>query len=106
MDCLQFDLRFIKVGKKHLTMKVSTPLIKLLYGYRGSRRLWKDAVAEAATNLTLKPNTVDNSLHMDKDSNEQHVPVEDDNFSGDAQFPRRGAKIEPAVLGKKGSHSH
>ena len=37
---------------------------RALYGYRGSPRFWKDAVAEAATDLGLKPSKIDNSLYM------------------------------------------
>ena len=38
---------------------------KALYGYRGSPRLLKDVVSEAAKDLRLKPSKIDNSLHMD-----------------------------------------
>ena len=37
---------------------------KVLYGHRGSPRYWKDAVAEAAKDLGLKPSKIDNSLCM------------------------------------------
>ena len=37
---------------------------KALYGHRGSPRYWKDAVAEAAKELGLKPSKIDNSLYL------------------------------------------
>ena len=36
---------------------------KALHGQRGSPRYWKDAVAEAAEDLGLKPSKIDNSVH-------------------------------------------
>ena len=37
---------------------------KALYGHKSSPRYWKDAVADAAEDLGLKPSKIDNSLYM------------------------------------------
>ena len=56
---------------------------KALYGYRGSPRHWKDAMAEAAKDLGLKPGNIDNSLDMDPGNFIQYVHVVDKLLSGD-----------------------
>ena len=61
---------------------------KALAGYRGSPRFWKDAAAEAAKDLGLKPSTIDNSLHMDPVRFLQYVHVDDEHLSGNDQVVR------------------
>ena len=55
---------------------------KALYGHTGSPRYWKDAVAEAAKDLGLKPSKIDNSLFMDPGNFIQYVHVDDELLSG------------------------
>ena len=55
---------------------------KALYAHRGSPRYWKDAVAEAAKDLALKPSKIDNSLYMDPGNFIQYVHVDDELLSG------------------------
>ena len=55
------------------------------YGYQGSPRYWKDAVAEAAKDLGLKPSKIDNSLYMDPGNFILYVRVDDELLSGDDQ---------------------
>ena len=81
----------------HSTIKVSTKWTKLLFGYRGSRRYWKDAVSEAAKGLGLKPSKTDNSLHLDPGNLIQHAHVDDELFSGDDQLVR---DMEPKLQQK------
>ena len=61
---------------------------KALHGYRGSPRYWKDAVAEAAKDLGLKPSKIDNSLYMDPGNFIQYVHVDDELSSGDDELVR------------------
>ena len=50
---------------------------KALYVHGGSPRYWKDAVAEAAKDLGLKPSKIGNSLYMDPGNFIQYVHVDD-----------------------------
>ena len=59
---------------------------KALCGHRGSPRCWKDAVAEAAEDLGLKPSKIDNSLHMDPGNFIQYVHVDDELLSRDGRL--------------------
>ena len=59
-----------------------------LYGYRGSPRFRNDAVSEAAKDLGLKPNKIDDSLHIDPGNFIQDVYVDGDLLSGDDQLVR------------------
>ena len=61
---------------------------KALYGHRGSPRYCKDAVAEAAKDLGLKPSKIDNSLYMENENFIQHVHVDDELLSGDDRLVR------------------
>ena len=64
-----------------------------MYGHRGSPRNWKDAVAEAAKDLALKPSKIDNSLYMDPGNFIQYVHVDDELLSGDDRLVRDMCKI-------------
>ena len=61
---------------------------KALYGHRGSTRYWKDAVAEAARDLGLKPSTIENFLYMDPGDSIRYVHVDDEPLSGDDRLVR------------------
>ena len=64
-------------------MKHFSKVDKALYGHRGSPPYWKDAVVEAAKDVGLKPNKIDNSLYMDPGNFIQYVHVDDELLSGD-----------------------
>ena len=64
-------------------MKHFNKVDKALYGHRGSPGYWKDAVAEAAKDLGLKPSKIDNSLYMDPGNFIQYVHADDELLSGD-----------------------
>ena len=66
---------------------------KALYGNRGSPRYWKDAVAEAAEDLGLKPSKMDKSVYMDPGNFIQYVHVDDELLSGDDQLVRDMVEI-------------
>ena len=71
---------------------------KALSGCRGSPRLWKDAVAEAAKELGLKPCKIDNSLHLDPVKFLQHAHIDDPHLSGNNRLVRgHGAKVATKV---------
>ena len=73
-----------------------------LYGHRGSPRYWKDAVAEAASDLGLKPSKIDNSLYMDPGNFIQYVHVDDELLSGDDRLVRDTVhKLKQKFLVKK-----
>ena len=75
---------------------------KSLYGHRGSPRYWKDAVAEAARDLGLKPSKIDNSLYMDPGNFIQYVHVDDELLSGDDRLVRDMVqKLQQKFLVKK-----
>ena len=75
---------------------------KALYGHRGSPRYWKDAVAEAAKDLGLKPSKIDNSLYMDPRNVIQYVHVDDELISGDDRLVRDMVqKLKQKFLVKK-----
>ena len=61
---------------------------KALYGHRGSPRYWKDAVAEAARDLGLKPSKIDNSLYVVPGNFIQYVHVDDELLSRDDRVVR------------------
>ena len=75
---------------------------KALYGHKSSPRYWKDAVAEAAKDLGLKPSKIDNSLDMDPGNFIQHVHVDDELLSGDDRLVRDMVqKLKQKFLVKK-----
>ena len=75
---------------------------KALYGHRDSPRYWKDAVAEAAEDLGLKPSKIDNSLCMDPANFIQGVHVDDEPLSGDDRLVRDMVqKLKQKFLVKK-----
>ena len=75
---------------------------KALYGHRGSPRYCKDAVAEAAKDLGLKPSKIDNSLYMDPGNFIQHVHLDDELLSGDDRLVRDMVqKLKQKFLVKK-----
>ena len=75
---------------------------KALYGHRGSPRYWKDAVAEAAKDLGLKPSKIDNSLYMDLGNFIQYVHVDDKLLSRDYRLVRDMViKLKQKFLVKK-----
>ena len=68
----------------------------------GSPRYWKDAVAEAAKDLGLKPSKIDNSLYMDSGNFIQYVHVDDEPLSGDDRLVRDMVqKLKDKFLVKK-----
>ena len=70
---------------------------KALYGHRGPR-YWKDAVAEAARNLGLKPSKIDNY----PGNFIRYVHVDDELLSGDDRFVRDMVqKLKQKFLVKK-----
>ena len=75
---------------------------KALYGHRGSPRYWKDAFAEAARDLGLKPSKIDNSLYMDPGNLIQYAHVDDELLSGDDRLVRDMVqKLKQKFLVKK-----
>ena len=61
---------------------------KALYGHRRSPRYWKDAVAEAARDLGLKPRKINISLYMVPGNFIQDVHVDDELLSRDDRLVR------------------
>ena len=75
---------------------------KALYGHRGSPRYWKNAVAEAAEDLGLRPSKIDNSLYMDPGNFIQYVHVDDEPLSRDDGLVRDMVqKLKQKFLVKK-----
>ena len=73
-----------------------------LYGHRGSPRYWKEALAEAASDLGLKPSKIDNSLYMDTGNFIQYVHADDELLSGDDRLVRDMVqKLKQKFLVKK-----
>ena len=75
---------------------------KDLYGHKGATRYWKDAVAEAAEDLGLKPSKIDNSLCMDPGNFIRYVHVDDELLSRDDRLVRDMVqKLKQKFLVKK-----